>query len=84
MNYITILGLVAGALTTFSFLPQVIKTWKTKATGGLSLSTFVLQGTAGILWTVYGIMLKESPIILWNFITICLVFIIVIFKLKYK
>lgn len=84
MNYVTILGLIAGALTTVSFLPQVIKTWRTKATSALSLWTFILQGTALILWTIYGIMIKELPLILWNFIPACLVSMIIIFKLKYK
>lgn len=84
MDYITTLGLAAGALTTVSFLPQVIKSWKTKVTEDLSLGTFVLQGIAVTLWMIYGITIKELPLILWNFVTVCLVFTMIIFKLKYK
>lgn len=84
MNFITLVGIIAGLLTTISFLPQVIKTWKTKKTQDLSLSTFVLQDMAGILWVTYGIVIKELPLILWNAISAVLVLIIVIFKLRYK
>lgn len=84
MDYITITGLTAGALTTVSFLPQVIKAWKTKSTGDLSLGTFVLQGSAVSLWIIYGFIAGKPPIILWNLATALLVLIIIILKLKYK
>ncbi|MFH1181179.1 MAG: SemiSWEET family transporter [bacterium] len=84
MNYITFIGLAAGFLTTFSFSAQIIKTWKTKETKDLSLITFSLQLIAVILWTSYGLILRELPLILWNTLTAILVLMIVIFKLKYK
>lgn len=84
MNYITILGLLAGALTTAAFLPQVIKTWRIKETKDLSLGTFVLQWMAVTLWAIYGIIIKELPLILWNSVTSCLVLTLIIFKLKYR
>lgn len=84
MSLITFLGLVAGFFTTISFLPQVIKTWRTKETKDLSLGTFSLLWIAGILWTIYGIILQELPLILWNTTSAALVLIIIIFKLKYK
>jgi len=84
MNIITLVGLVAGFLTTISFLAQVIKTWKTKETKGLALSTFVLQGIVGVLWATYGIAINNLPLVLWNTISSALVLIIIIFKLRYK
>lgn len=80
----TFVGLVAGLLTTISFLPQVIKTWKIKETKNLSLGTFILQEIANILWVVYGIIINQSPLIVWNTMTAALVLIIIILKLKYK
>lgn len=46
------LGYVAGALTVTSFLPQVIRTWRTKRTTDLSLGMFALLVTASTLWVV--------------------------------
>jgi len=48
MNFVTILGLTAGTLTTLAFLPQLIKTWKSKSTSDISLGMFVIL-CAGIL-----------------------------------
>ena len=84
MTLTTFIGLVAGLLTTIAFLPQVIKAWKTKATKDLSLPTFVLQCTAVVIWVIYGMFIKELPLILWNALTGVLVFIIIILKLRYK
>lgn len=84
MNIITLFGLAAGFLTTVAFLPQVIKTWQTKKTQDLSLGTFIFQGAAVILWFCYGLLIGQTPLIFWNVITAVLVFMIVVFKLKYK
>lgn len=84
MSLVTFIGLLGGFLTTVAFLPQVIKTWKIRETKDLSLGTFVLQATATTLWVCYGLIIGELPLILWNMITVILVFIIIVFKLKYK
>ncbi len=83
MNYITILGLVAAACTTISFLPQVIKVWKTKSTKDISLGMFSLMTIGLFLWLYYGILTIQIPIILANAISFILALIILIFKLKY-
>lgn len=84
MDTPTLIGLVAGALTTGAFLPQVIKTWRTRATRDLSLGTFALQGSAVTFWVVYGFIIGELPLILWNVITAALVLVIILFILKYS
>jgi len=84
MTITTLFGLVGGFLTTTAFLPQVIKTWKIRETKDLALGTFVFQGAANALWFIYGLMIQETPLILWNVISAVLVSIIVVFKLKYK
>jgi len=83
MEPITILGLAAGALTTFSFLPQVIKTWKLKETKDISLGMYMLLSIGVFLWLAYGLFKKDLPIILANGIGLILVFVILFFKLKY-
>lgn len=79
-----ILGLVAGFLTTVSFVPQVIKTWKSKSARDLSLVMFSLFCTGVFLWMIYGIMIDELPVILWNVITLILALTILFFKLRFK
>ena len=84
MEFITLLGFLAGACTTTAFLPQVIKTWKMKETKDLSLAMFVIFCTGIFLWLVYGIVINDWPIIIANAATFILAMIILGFKLKYK
>jgi MtN3 and saliva related transmembrane protein len=83
MNYSDIVGTVAACLTTFSFLPQAIKTFRTKDVSGISLSMYSCF-TAGVaLWLVYGILLMAWPIIIANVITVSLALSILLMKLRY-
>lgn len=50
-----IVGIVAGLLTLFTYVPQSVKTLRTRSTADLSLSTLVLLATSALLWVVYGI-----------------------------
>ena len=84
MDYITFLGLFAGFLTTVSFLPQVIKTWKTKSTKDISLGMFLALTIGIFLWTVYGFLIESLPVIAANFVSLFLAVIILFFKIKYK
>lgn len=79
-----ILGLIAGFLTTVAFVPQVVKTWRSKSARDLSLVMFSLFCTGVFLWMIYGIMIDELPVILWNVITLILALIILFFKLRFK
>ena len=60
------LGYFAGTLTVLSFLPQVIRTWKTRRTGDLSLWMFRVLITASTLWIIYGIVIHDWPVIITN------------------
>ena len=78
------LGLIAGALTTVAFIPQVVKIWKSKHTQDISLGMFSIFSVGVLLWLLYGIQLGALPIILSNGITLVLSLTILVFKLKYK
>jgi MtN3 and saliva related transmembrane protein len=84
MDLANIVGLVAGMLTTISFVPQVIKTWRSKSAKDLSLVMFLLYCSGMLLWTTYGFMLNELPLILWNIITLALSLVILFFKIKFR
>jgi MtN3 and saliva related transmembrane protein len=67
-----LLGLIAGTLTTLAFLPQVVKTWKSRSAKDISLGMFLLFSTGVALWLVYGIRLGATPIIAANAVTLIL------------
>jgi MtN3 and saliva related transmembrane protein len=60
------LGTIAGLITVGSFLPQVVRAWRTKRTGDLSLGTFALLVCAGTMWMVYGAVLGDWPVVATN------------------
>lgn len=84
MDYHTIIGLAAGFCTTIAFLPQALKTWKTKSAKDLSLSMYSVFCTGIVLWLTYGIMIQDIPIILTNVISMILASSILYFKLSFK
>jgi MtN3 and saliva related transmembrane protein len=84
MNSIQVIGLVAAFCTTISFLPQVIKTWKSGSAKDLSLGMFSFFCTGVALWLIYGIMTKDLPIILANLLTLILSSTLLFFKLRLK
>ena len=84
MNSIDILGIVAGILTTSGFVPQIIKTYKTKKVRDISLLMFILLLMGLLLWLVYGIIEKNIPILFTNITAITYVVIILSMKIKYS
>jgi MtN3 and saliva related transmembrane protein len=60
------LGYAAGAITVASFLPQVVRAWRTRQTRDLSLASLALLITAGSLWVVYGALSRDWPVVLTN------------------
>ena len=73
MDFVLLLGLLAGTLTTFAFVPQVIKTWRTKSAGDLSVGTMSMICTGVLLWLVYGLFVGDIPVIASNAVTLVLV-----------
>ena len=80
---IQIIGFIAAACTTLSFLPQAIKTLKTKDTSGISLPMYVLFTFGVLLWLIYGIMVPDYPLIVANSVALGLTGCILVLKLKH-
>lgn len=78
------IGVAAGALTTIAFLPQVIKTWRSRSAKGLSLGMFSIFCTGVSLWLVYGFLVGDLPIILANLVTLVLSITLLVFKFTFK
>ncbi|MEM8600558.1 MAG: SemiSWEET transporter [Bacteroidota bacterium] len=69
---VTALGLLAAALTTFAFLPQAVKTWRSKSVGDLSLVTYGMFLAGVMLWLAYGLLITNWPLILSNAVAMTL------------
>ncbi len=76
------LGFVAGTFTTFSFVPQVLKAWRSADTEAISKRTYLISTGAFALWVVHGVMIGRLPIIVFNVLS--LVFSLAILALKLR
>ena len=77
------LGFIAGALTTFSFVPQVFRVYKLKSARDISLPFTIAMALGGVLWLAYGFVFKLYPVMLWNALAVLLVLSLLVGKLKY-
>ena len=77
-----LIGFLAGTGTTISFIPQLVKTWKTKSAGDLSLGTLVIFSTGVLLWLTYGLLLHSWPMILANSLTLAETAFLIVMKLR--
>jgi MtN3 and saliva related transmembrane protein len=59
-------GYLAGFLTVVSFIPQVLRAWRTKQTKDLSVRTFLILIAASLLWLTYGVLSSDWPVIATN------------------
>jgi MtN3 and saliva related transmembrane protein len=84
MNTIQLVGLAAGMLTTIAFLPQVMKTWKSRSAKDLSLGMFSLFCVGVALWLAYGFLVRDIPVIAANLLTLMLASTLLFFKLRFK
>jgi MtN3 and saliva related transmembrane protein len=83
MEFITLLGLFAGFLTTVSSIPQVIKTWKTKKAKDISALWIILMICGTALWLAYGLYINDLPLIAANSITTLLLSALLAMKWKF-
>ena len=81
---IQILGLVAGTITSITFLPQVIKIWKTRSAKDLSLMMLLLLMLGVILWLAYGLFVLDAAIIYTNSMVLAMSLVMLYFKLRFK
>lgn len=77
-----IIGTIAAILTTASFIPQAIKTIRTRQTRAISLKMYVMLNSGIFCWLVYGILLTNYPLILANGISLIFTATILYYKLR--
>ena len=82
MFHVDIIGYLAACLTTFSFLVQAIKSWKTKDLSGISVGMYTMFASGVALWLVYGIVIDSMPLIVTNALTLTFALSILMMKIR--
>mgnify|MGYP001498765109 FL=1 len=78
------IGFFAAFCTTFAFLPQAIKVYKSKSTKDISILMFLIFTVGVLSWLIYGLIINDYPVILANAVTLILSLFILVYKIKYK
>ena len=84
MDGLDVLGLVATCFTTASFVPQVIRTWRTRDVSGISLPTYLIITVGLALWLVYGLMRGDLPLTVANAVMVVLTGAITVMKIRFN
>ncbi len=84
MDTIQIVGTAAGVLTAVSMLPQLIKIIKEKKADDVSIFMLVMLNTGLILWSIYGFMKDDMPIIFTNCFSILLNITVLVLRIKFS
>jgi MtN3 and saliva related transmembrane protein len=80
----TNIGLVAGALTSVAVIPQVVRTWRTRHARDISIWQPVLLDLGMLLWLIYGILIRDLPLILANAFSIFCNTLLIGMKIYFK
>lgn len=76
--------MVAGVLTTIAYFPQVIKTWRSKSVGDLSIIMLLTLASGVFLWFVYGLLIHSAPVIIANAVSFMLISIMVLLRIVFR
>jgi len=79
----TLVGSVAAVCTTGAFVPQVVRVWRLKSAGEISLTTFSVFALGTLVWLIYGLLIGSIPVVLANGVTLVLALTIVMLKVTY-
>ena len=83
MTAVTVLGYAAAICTTLSFVPQVLRVWRTRSADDISAAMYVLFVAGLALWIAYGVLLRAWPIVIANTVTIALAGAILVLKWRF-
>lgn len=78
-----LIGYIAATLTTVAFVPQAVRTLRTRDTAGISLAMYALFTTGAGCWLAYGIAIGSWPVILSNAVTCSLSLVILVLKMRH-
>jgi MtN3 and saliva related transmembrane protein len=78
-----VIGFAAAAIGAVTFLPQVFRSWRSKQTADISLSSYLFLTLGAVLWLTYGILIVAAPIILVNLLILCSGILMLLLKKRY-
>ena len=78
----TLVGLAAGCIGTYSFVPQVLKCWRSGETGAISLRMFAVRTFGALLWTIYGFVIWSVPVLIFSAVGLLLCSTILVLKVR--
>ena len=78
-----VIGYIAGFCTTISFVPQVLRAWRTRHTDDLAWGWLIAFGFGVTFWLIYGLVLTDWPMILANSVTLSLCLALMLMKLRF-
>jgi len=84
MKELEYIGYAAGFVTTLALLPQAIKVIRSKQTRDISLLWIAFMIIGIFLWLCYGYANESLPMTIANAVTLLLLTVILIFKLRFK
>jgi MtN3 and saliva related transmembrane protein len=84
MDHISVLGYLAGALTTLSLLPQVIKICRSRSARDISFVMYLFFVAGISLWVIYGIAINSMPVIIANTVSLCLGIAVIVLKCRFR
>lgn len=84
MDAVRVLGLVAASLSAIMFLPQVLRTWRTRSAQDLSVGTLAVSASSMVLWLGYGAIIHDVPILFGNSVNLLFTLTLVMFKLRFR
>ncbi|MCC3156863.1 hypothetical protein LJ737_06425 [Hymenobacter sp. 15J16-1T3B] len=82
-DVVRIIGLVAASLSAIMFLPQVVRTWRTRSAQDLSVGTLAVSASSMVLWLIYGASIRDVPILFGNSVNLLFTLTLVFFKLRF-
>jgi MtN3 and saliva related transmembrane protein len=81
---VEIVGIAAGALSCTTFIPQVVKTYKSKSAKDVSMAMFIIAAVSTFLWLIYGLLIDSISLIFTNAIVVVLSLVMLYLKLKFR
>ena len=78
----TAVGLVAGAMSSYSLVPQVLKVWREGDTEAISKKMFALRAFGLVLWGIYGFVAPSLPVLIFSTLNLVLSVVILVLKTR--
>ena len=84
LNSSEVFGFAAATLSTIAFLPQVVKTWKTRSAKDVSYALLLTFSTGCLCWVIYGYQVEAKPVMIANAFTLALNLTILVMKIVFE